>query len=245
VKRQRRIFVLVHGAWHGGWCWRNVAGILRGRGHFVSTPTQTGLGERKHLLSADIDFDTFVRDISNHLLFEDLRNVVLVGHSFGASVVAAVADRDAERIGNLIFLDGFLPDSGRSAMEQRSPKVARERLRAAQETSGGLTMPVPDVALFGIRNDELRSYVAGKLTPHPLRTYLTSICLERPLGNGLPCDYIVCTDPHYPDTGWSIETARKISWPVHELRAGHDAMIDAPGPTADLLERIAEQRAMV
>jgi pimeloyl-ACP methyl ester carboxylesterase len=245
VTRERRSFVLVHGAWHGGWCWRSVAGILRERGHFVSTPTQTGLGERRHLLSADIDFDTFVRDISNHLLFEDLSNVVLVGHSFGASVVSAVADRDADRIGNLIFLDGFLPDSGRSVMEQRSPKVARERLRAAQETSGGLTMPVPDVALFGIRNDELRSYVAGKLTPHPLRTYLTRIGLERPLGNGLPCDYIVCTDPHYPDTGWSIETARKNQWPVHELRAGHDAMIDAPGPTADLLERIAEQRSMV
>jgi pimeloyl-ACP methyl ester carboxylesterase len=120
-------FVLLHGAWHGGWCWRQVAAILAARGHVVSRPTQTGLGERRHLLSQHVDFDTFVSDIHNHLLFEDIHSAVVVGHSFGASVAAAVADRDRSRISRLVFLDGFLPESGRSLMEQRSPAVARER----------------------------------------------------------------------------------------------------------------------
>lgn len=237
-------FVLLHGAWHGGWCWRQVAAILVARGHAVSRPTQTGLGERRHLLSRDIDFATFVGDVHNHLLFEDIHSAVLVGHSFGASVAAAVADRDRSRLSRLVFLDGFLPESGRSLMEQRSPEVARERMRDAERTSGGLSMPVPKVEVFGIRNERHRRWLAAKLTPHPLKTYLSPIELAHPLGNGLPCDYIACTSPRYPGTERSIETARRHGWPLHELQAGHDAMVDAPAETADLLESIASLRSM-
>lgn len=237
-------FVLLHGAWHGGWCWRQVAAILAARGHVVSRPTQTGLGERRHLLSRHIDFETFVSDIRTHLLFEDVHSAVLVGHSFGASVAAAVADRDRGRIGRLVFLDGFLPESGRSLMEQRSPEVVRERLRDAERTSNGLSMPVPKVEVFGIRNERQRRWLAAKLTPHPLQTYLSPVELAHPLGNGLPCDYIVCTNPRYPGTERSIETARRHGWRLHELMAGHDAMVDAPVETANLLESIASVRAM-
>jgi pimeloyl-ACP methyl ester carboxylesterase len=232
-------FVLLHGAWHGGWCWQRVATMLRAHAHLVSTPTQTGVGERRHLLADSVDFDTFVSDICNHLLFEELRDVTLVGHSFGASVAAAVADRDHDRIGGLIFLDGFLPESDRSLMEQRAPESARERIRAAERTSGGLSMPVPAVEVFGIKSERDRQWVAAKLTPHPLRTYVSKIRLGHPLGNGLPCDYVICTNPRYPGTDWSVETARRHGWRIHELRAGHDAMIDAPAATAELLEEIA------
>jgi pimeloyl-ACP methyl ester carboxylesterase len=238
IGNRGRSFVLVHGAWHGGWCWKDVAEILRRRGHTVSTPTQTGLGERRHLLSESIDFDTYVEDLSNHLLFEDLQDVVLVGHSFGASVVAAAADSLRDRIGQLIFLDGFLPEPGRSAMEQKPDEVVRQRTRAAQESSGGLTMPVPDAKAFGIKNERQLQQINRKLTPHPLRTYLTKIQLSAPLGNGLPCDYVVCTEPRYPGTDWSILAAQRLGWPVHALSCGHDAMIEAPVPTADLLEWI-------
>jgi len=235
----RRNFVLVHGAWHGGWCWHGVAEILRRRGHFVTTPTQTGLGERSHLLSPEVDFDTFVQDLTNHLRFEKLHEAVLGGHSFGANVVAATADRLLDRVARLIFLDGFLPESGRSAFEQLPADIVRRRVLAAEESSGGLSIPIPDVALFGLKNDEQQGNVADRLTPHPLRTYQTKIRLDGPLGNGLPCDYIQCTKPRYPGTGNSLVVVHRRGWPLHELPHGHDAMLEAPVATADLLESIA------
>src|SRR5215831_14186711 len=97
-------FVLVHGAWHGGWCWRSVADSLRSKGHRVFTPTQTGLGERRHLLSGDITLDTFVEDLTNLIEMEELQNIVLVGHSFGGVVVSGVTDRMPERVGQLVCL---------------------------------------------------------------------------------------------------------------------------------------------
>jgi pimeloyl-ACP methyl ester carboxylesterase len=193
------------------------------------------------LLSESVDFGTYVEDIANHLLFEDLHGAVLVGHSFGASVIAAVADRLRDRIGRLVFLDGFLPEPGRSAMEQKPDEVAQQRIRAAQESSGGLTMPVPDASTFGIKNEAQLHYIRTKLTPHPLRTYLTKVQLVASIGNGVPCDYIVCTEPRYPGMEGSILTAKRLRWPVHALSCGHDAMIEAPVPTADLLERIASE----
>src|SRR5579875_3323603 len=100
----QRTFVLVHGAWHGGWCWSRVAAILRGRGHRVFTPTQTGLGERAHLLSRDITFDTFVQDVVGVFEAEELEDVVLVGHSFGGSSISGVVDRMPERVRRLVYL---------------------------------------------------------------------------------------------------------------------------------------------
>src|SRR5215469_5914508 len=93
-----KTFVLVHGAWHGGWCWSKVAAILRTRGHTVFTPTQTGLGERAHLISKSIDLGVFVTDITNVIKYEDLTDIVLVGHSFGGNAISGVADTMRERI---------------------------------------------------------------------------------------------------------------------------------------------------
>jgi len=107
-----RTFVLVHGMWHGGWCWSRVAEALRARGHRVTTPTQTGLGERKHLLSASITLDTFVADVVNHLEWEDLSEVVLVGHSFGGAPISGAADGAPERIAKLIYLDAAIMEDG-------------------------------------------------------------------------------------------------------------------------------------
>src|SRR5690349_12899671 len=100
-----KTYVLVHGAWHGGWCWSKVAAILRGRGHAVVTPTQTGLGERSHLLSKSIDLDVFVADIANVIKYEELNEVVLVGHSFGGNAISGVADKMPQRIRRLVYLD--------------------------------------------------------------------------------------------------------------------------------------------
>jgi pimeloyl-ACP methyl ester carboxylesterase len=107
-------FVLVHGAWHGGWCWKKVTPLLRAAGHEVFAPTLTGLGERSHLLTRDVGLDTHITDIEQVLEYEDLRNVVLVGHSYAGMVITGVGDRAADRIGQLVYVDAFLPEHGKA-----------------------------------------------------------------------------------------------------------------------------------
>jgi len=134
-------FVLVHGAWHGGWCWSRVADRLRGAGHQVFTPTQTGLGERKHLLSKDITLDIFTRDIAN---------VILVGHSFGGLAISGVADAMPDRIRHLVYLDSLMVEGGKRPFDSLPPDVVAARLKAAEESSGGLSLPAPPPSAFGI-----------------------------------------------------------------------------------------------
>src|SRR5262245_27195504 len=105
---EAKTYVLVHGAWHGGWCWQAVARLLRAQGHQVTTPTQTGLGERRHLLRRGITLDVFVADIVNHIESEELKDVILVGHSFGGVSISGVADRIADRIRHLVYLDAVI-----------------------------------------------------------------------------------------------------------------------------------------
>ena len=107
-------FVLVHGAWHGGWCWSRVAPLLRGAGYPVFAPTLTGLGERLHLLTPQVDLDTHVRDITSLLDYEDLHNVILVGHSYGGMVISGVAETAGTRLAQLVYLDAFLPEDGKA-----------------------------------------------------------------------------------------------------------------------------------
>jgi pimeloyl-ACP methyl ester carboxylesterase len=143
-------FVLVHGAWHGGWCWSRVADRLRAAGHRVFAPTQTGLGERKHLLSKEITLDIFTRDIANVIEAEELTNIVLVGHSFGGLVISGVADAMPERIRHLVYLDSLVVEGGKSPFDSLPPEVASARKKAAEESSGGLSLPPPPPSAFGV-----------------------------------------------------------------------------------------------
>src|SRR6202790_2354862 len=102
-------FVLVHGAWHGGWCWQRVADRLRGGGHTVFTPTLTGLGERSHLLRAGIELKTHITDVVNVMKWERLQNVVLCGPSYGSFVISVIAEQMASAIRSIVFLDAFVP----------------------------------------------------------------------------------------------------------------------------------------
>jgi len=231
--------VLVHGAGHGGWCWCDVAAILRASGHDVTTPTLSGLGERAHLLNETIDLETHLDDLANHLVWEDLWNVVLVGHSYGGAVVAGVADRLRERIAHLILLDAFFMLDGETCMDQVDADVAAERVRLAQETSNGLMLPDAPPSFFGVVDTAQQDWLASKLTAHPLLTYTMPLRLQRPLGDGLHCDYIACVDPAFAPMARAHQRAREAGWPVHALETGHDAMVSAPVETADLLERIA------
>jgi pimeloyl-ACP methyl ester carboxylesterase len=235
-------FVLVHGIWHGGWCWRQVADILRDRGHQVTAPTHTGLGERSHLLSESITLETFIEDIVNHLKWSQLRDVVLVGHSFAGAVIIGVADRVPERIASLVFLDAAIMEDGETWFGLLPKEIAEDRLAKAQATSGGVSLPVPPPQSFGVTDPDQVAYLEQMLTPHPLATCTTPLKLEGPPGNGLPLHYIVCTNPTYPPAAAMHERARRAHWPISELATGHDAMVIAPQETADMLEKVAINR---
>jgi pimeloyl-ACP methyl ester carboxylesterase len=231
--------VLVHGAFHGGWCWREVAERLRARGHRVTTPTLSGLGERAHLLSERIDLWTCIADIEHHVRFEDLGDIVLVGHSFAGGVITGVADRIGGQVGRLIYLDALMLRPGETAMSQVPEAVAEERVRQARMSAGGLTMPPPPASAFGVVDPDQAVWVEDRLTPHPIKTYLTPLDLNGAVGNGRPAAYVVCTDPVYTGLADSHARADETGWPIHELKTGHDAMVTAPAATAELIDVLA------
>ena len=164
ARRPGQIFVLVHGACHGGWCWRHVADRLRASGHRVFTPTCTGLGERAHLMSREITLDTFTQDIAGVIEAEELGDIVLVGHSFGGLPVSGVADIIPDRIRHLVFLDALLAQPGRSAFDGLPPEIVAARRKAAEETSGGLSFSAPPPSVFGVTRGGRRG--VGRAPPH-------------------------------------------------------------------------------
>ncbi|MBK1660735.1 alpha/beta fold hydrolase, partial [Paracraurococcus ruber] len=236
-----RNFVLLHGAWHGGWCWRDVAALLRAAGHRVTTPTQTGLGERRHLLSAQVTLDTFVDDLVQHLEAEEIADAILVGHSFGGNAITGAADRVPRRIRRLVYLDAMVLEDGETPWGRMAPEVAAERLRVVEEQGAGLFAPPPPVSVFGVPEDHpLAPWVRRHLTPHPAGTYRTPLRLAHPAGNGLPRTYIACTDPWYGPLAWARDKVRgEAGWDWAEIATGHDAMVTAPDALAALLRRIA------
>ncbi|MYN15092.1 alpha/beta fold hydrolase [Pusillimonas sp. TS35] len=233
-------YVLVHGAWCGGWCWSRVAHRLRKAGHRVFTPTCTGLGERSHLLAQDTGLDTFVRDIANVLQWEDLRDVILVGHSFGGLVITGVADIMRDRIGQLVYLDAFILESGIRTIDTLSTDNI-EKLREGVAKSGG---PVPVLApprpqSLSLEAAEDITFVEGRLTPQPYRSYTSALTLHNPVGNTLSAAYIQCTEPVFRAVSASADWARDQGWPVYPLATSHCAMITAPDATVGLLLELA------
>lgn len=229
-------FVLVHGAWHGSWCWRRVGEALRARGHLVFTPTLTGLGERVHLLHPGLAIEDFATDVCNVIEAEELRDIILVGHSFAGGPVSVVADRMPERLKQLVFLDAVLLEDGQSAFSKLDPAIVAQRVKLAQETSGGLTIPPPPPAAFGVTEPQDVAWLRRRLTPHPLHSYMAPIRLNHPLGNGVNKTYIACTHPAYeplvPTQEW---VRRQNGWRYLELASGHDAMVLHPEALTQML----------
>ena len=232
-------FVLLHGSFHGAWCWRRVAPLLRARGHEVFTPTQTGVGERAHLLRSDITLDIFVQDLVAVLEAEELEDAVLVGHSFGGNAITGAAARVPERIRSLIYLDSVIPVSGHSALDGVMPEVAATRRQQAALT-GGLSIPPPEPDFFGIPPGPEADWVRRRMTPQPFGAYDSALTFDGPPGNGLPATYVFCTDPIYTTLEPSRERARALEgWAWRELAASHDAMVTHPDATAALLMELA------
>ncbi len=230
-------YLLVHGAWHGGWCWRDVAARLRERGHQVLTPTLTGLGERAHLLTAATGLDTCVADIAAVIESEEWQDLILVGHSFAGPVISGVADRMPERLQQLVYLDALVVQHGQSALSLFPPDVQRERSRTIDPE--GLRMAIPAPEKFGVHDPAQQAWLKRRLTPHPLKAYTDALQLQHPLGNGLRKTYIAVTDPWYPPLAKVREWVRaQPDWECRELAAGHDAMLTSPDALAEMLDAL-------
>jgi len=226
-------YVLVHGAWHGSWCWKRVRQRLSAKGHQVFTPTLTGLGERGHLLSRDVSLDTHIADVVNLLTWEDLRDIVLVGHSYGGAVVRHVADQLPDRVRSLVYLDAFVPEDGKSVLMYLpdSGKAVRELART--QGDGWKAPPIP-ASVLAI-NEMDAAWVDGQCTMQPLASLEAKAHLS---GN---CD-TVATIGYILASGWEdspflqfYELAGERRWWRADLACGHDAMLDAPDELAALL----------
>ena len=232
-----KTFVLVQGAWHGGWCWRRVADLLEKQGHKVFAPTLTGLGERSHLLRAGINVSTHVTDIVNVLKWERLTNVVLCGHSYGGLVVSGVAEQMAEKIGSIVFLDAFLPENGDSMAELTSQAV-RDQLTSASER-GELGVPARSAAAFLV-NEKDQAWVDSLCVPQPIGTMTEKLKLTGARERIGKKAYIRAAA--YPNPGFDKAYARvkaDHAWRSHEVPCGHDVMVDMPQRLAEILLEVA------
>lgn len=236
-RRKPATFVLVHGAWHGGWCWVRVVDLLRGAGHRVYTPTLTGLGERVHLAHPGIDLTLHVQDVLSLLATEELTRVILVGHSYGGMVITAVASRAASRLSNLVYLDAFVPADGQALLDLVPPEAAAGMRAVARERGDGWRIPPFSAESlrdrYGLTNPKDRAWVLRHLVPQPLRTF------EQPVEAGgaerLRRTYIYCCKPSLGGFDQFVRFKGQSSWRFHELRTGHDAMVAAPREVARIL----------
>ena len=238
MKNNKPHFLLIHGAWHGGWVWNEISEILNYQGYSVSTPTLTGLGEKKHLLSSKITIDTFIEDVVNHIIFENLNNIILVGHSFAGSVVSGVADKLKDRIQKLIYFDAVILKDGQKPFDIAPKELVKQRIELAKRFGNGISIPAPSADAFGVFDVKKSLLLEEKLTPHPLSTYQSKLTIKNEIGNGIPLFYIFCNDPVYKSLESSREVVRKLKWPIFELNAGHDAMLTHPKETLNLLMKI-------
>ena len=234
-----KAYVLVHGAYGGGWIWRNVAEGLRRQGHRVWTPTQTGLGDRSHLLSRQITVDTHIGDVANVIETDEIRDIILVGHSYGGMSVTGVADRMADRIRHIVYLDALIPEDGDTAFKILPAGLEDARRRTAREQGGGVALPVPGPEAFPIPDGPAKDWFMRRLRPHPIGTYESPVRLTKPAGAGLPVTYVSYTDPALASIEPSRQRARaKAGWRYVELAVPHDVEVPAPEKVVELLAGI-------
>ena len=222
------VYVIVHGAWGGGWAFKNVDSLLSETGSTVYRPTLTGQGERSHLATLDVGLDTHIKDVVNTILYEDLHNITLIGHSYGGMVVTGVADSIPERIKKLIYIDAFVPD------DTESLHSINGALGDFEVVNGYVIPPwVPDGKL------------PPKDVPHPLKTLTDRISLKNPKRLKILTTYILTVDkgqdPKLDGFASQAERAKKKGWPVLQLEADHNPQWSAPKELVEMLQAIARK----
>lgn len=237
--QKQPVFVLVHGAFHGGWCWQKVSKKLRAKGDVVYTPTLSGLAEHKNTLNSEIDLNTHITDIVNLIVMEDLHNVVLVGHSYAGAVIAGVADRIPERLSKLVFLDAMLIKNGQSALDVSPVDIRKYFVKATTEFDKGLSIPFFTADFFGVKNAADLKWLNARLANQPFKTFSQRLVLNHPYGNHLPLTYIACTSPELRAIKGFADMAKSSkNWKYLELNTGHDAMITMPVELAQMLQAL-------
>ena len=232
------VFLLVPGAWLGGWCWRDVAARLHSAGHTAIPATLTGLGERAHLITPHIGLDTHVADIVGLMHYRDLTAVTLVGHSYGGTVITAVAEQVPGRIRRLVYLDASVPQDGESNDDVIGAEMAAQLRWDAQSGGEGWRVPPAAYVLRGL-DDSMRVWVERRLTPHPLRSFSQPVRLRSQAAAALPRAFIQTStqsDLYARLTG----RARDAGWYCRELTGGHYAMLRESDAVAAALHELPE-----
>lgn len=235
-------FVLIHGAWHGGWVWRRVAPLLRTAGHEVLTPTLTGVSDRSHLLSPAVGLQTHVEDVVRLVEAETDANagpaVVLVGHSYAGLVVSGAADQLAGRVRLRVYLDAFFGAGGESGIGLLPEKVAGHYRESVAERGFGWLIPPRSLEVLGVTEPADLEWLRPRLTPHPWRTYTEPLRVGPDLDK-VDAAFVECVDwmrvftPH-------ARRAAAAGWPVRTIATGHDAMVTAPRELAATLLDLAD-----
>ena len=232
-------FVIVHGAWGGAWAWnRYVVPRLRGAGHTVHAVTLTGLGERAHLATPEVDLDTHIQDVANVLFYEDLRHVVLAGHSYGGMVITGVADRCPERLRRLVYLDAAVPADGQAIVDGTPGRGEALLERARLESDGWRIPPGP------VPPDQpaaVTEWARPRRNPQPLKTFTQPVTLSRG-ETALPRAFVYCSlgkDPQSPQAKRAAGLKADPRWQYFELATGHNLHYTAPQETVDLLTGLA------
>ncbi len=235
--------------------WKKLTPLLRSAGHMVYTPTLTGCGERVHLSHPDIGLETHILDVVNVLTFEELSEVILVGHSYGGNVITGVADRMAERLASLVYLDANVPEDGQSLVDLM-PAEIRERFwerahdKGKQWSLRGFP-PLPaaesppsleHLAPFmerGLLSSEDAKWLLHNLVPHPAQTYLDPVRIREPAALNLPRMFISCTLNKGPFETFALRAQTESGWQYRELVSGHDAEVMVPRELAQILVELA------
>ncbi|HBP28011.1 MAG: alpha/beta fold hydrolase [Advenella sp.] len=233
-KFSRPDILLVHGAWHGGWCYRRVADILTGLGHRVFAPTLTGLADRSHLLTTNVTLTTHIQDIVNLVRWEELDKFILVGHSYGGMVISGATEQiGANKIQSLVFLDAFLPKNGQSLVDQSD--VSRQMVK---NNPTALLEPIP-AAVFQV-NEADREWVDRQCTPQPLKTFTEALTLSDIRDKVSKKLYVRAANYEQPAFDSFFDMAKSDPrWSAHHLQCGHDVMLDMPEEVAKLISSSA------
>jgi pimeloyl-ACP methyl ester carboxylesterase len=235
-------FVLVHGAWHGAWCWRRVTQALQLEGHRTHAVTLTGLGERAHLLAPSITLETHIEDVRQVLEAEELSEVVLVVHSYAGMIGSALADRMGHRLQHLVYVDAVVPKPGESWSSTQSSATQQQRMAAA-EASENFSFPAPDPAVFGLLEAD-HDWVQRRQTPHPGHTYRMPLDFDVQRVAAVRRTFISCSQPALATIAPSrLRVNDPAFWGgawckggrVLDLPTGHDPMVSAPAALTRML----------
>jgi pimeloyl-ACP methyl ester carboxylesterase len=230
-------FVLVHGAWHGSWCWKRVRKSLQTQGHDVFTPTLTGVGERSHLLTREVNLETHVADVVNLIRWEELDDVVLCGHSYGGCVITGVADRVPERLRAIVYLDAFILEDGKG-LHDLVPPFLREAQVASAQAGGDGWKVAPITAEFFNVNVADRAWVNAQCTPHPLATFQQRLTLRGTIPAAKATHVLATGYEHSPFPPFHA-LAKARGWKTLTVPCGHDVMLDRPDDLVQILRDAA------